>query len=340
MAGPGYEECSADDLMSVAPAPQMSVAPVPAMSVAPAPPSHLEPEVTLDAATQQCRADLFSHYADPVCEGPTAAPAPAPPRLGLDAYDVVPDDFIGPLGPNQIHKAQADDLRAYNFDQFDVVPDDFMGPLSTTQMHQADYAAMQGGWLNIAQGNGMELSGAQADQDTFRRMMRDGMTDSPEFRQMLTSIGNDADPAHLIHADLGRSQPGVIGDSFANNAVDLDDLEAFPAAAPASHPDQFTRNELMVHFLTERQSALASANPADFGAAHQAGIDAQGRYRDERGQSHVVSQTGARNPDGTIAATVAMANGSSEQWAIDGNQRITGVTPPVRPAPPAPAPAP
>lgn len=332
-----------DDRMSVAPAPQISVPPVPAMSVAPEPQSDSEPAVTLDAATQQCRADLFSHYAEPVCEGPvagpTAAPAPAP-RLGLDAYDVVPDDFIGPLAPNQIHQAQANDLRAYNFDQFNVVPDDFIGPLSNTQMHQADYAALQGGWLNIAQGRGMELSGAQADQDTFRRMMRDGMTDSPEFRRMLTSIGNDSDPAHLLHAGLGRSQPGVIGDSFADNSVDLDDIEAFPAAAPAAHPDQFTRNELMIHFLTERQSALGSADPTNFSAAHQAGIDAQSRYRDERGQSHVVSQTGAANPDGTITANIAMANGSSEQWGIDGNQRITSVRPPTRPAPPAPAPAP
>lgn len=315
--------------MSREPEPLQSVDPGSRQSVAPAP-SGLATTST-DPKVDECRAELFSHYTD----GPAAAAAPtAAPQLGLDAYDVVPDDFIGPLQANQIRAAQATDLRAYNFDQFDVVPDDFIGPLANTQMHQADYAAMQSGWLNIAQGNGMKLDGAQPDQDTFRRMLRDGMGDSPEFRQMLASIGNDTDPAHLIQANLGRSQPGVIGDAFASNAVDLDDLEAFPGAATAAHPDQVTRNELMVHFLTERQSALTSANPADFGPAHQSGIAAQGRYRDERGQSHVLSQTGARNADGTITATIAMANGSSEQWGIDGAQKITSITPPNRPAPP------
>jgi hypothetical protein len=145
---------------------------------------------------------------------------------------------------------------------------------------------------------------------------------------MMTSIGNDDDPAHTIQADVGRNQPGVIGDSFATNEIDLDDLEAFPTAAPEDHSNQVTRNELMVHFLTERQNALASANPNDFGPAHSHGIDMQNQYRAERNQAAVLSQTGARNPDGTITATVRMQGGDTETWDIDNNQAITGTTPP------------
>lgn len=270
--------------------------------------------------------EAFGH----MCEAPEGAPAPAPapPALGLDSYEVVPDDFVGPLAPNQIRQSQRDDLDHYNFGDFNVVPDDFTGPLSRDQLTQSDYQNMQQAWLNISSGQGMNISGSAEDQETFRRMLRDGMTDSPTFRNMISGIGNDSDPAHRIQANVGRNQPGVIGDSFATNAVDLDDLEVWPSAAPDAHPNQVTRNELMVHFLTERQNALASANPADFGPAHQHGIDMQNQYRAERNQARVLSQTGAMNPDGTITATIAMDGGINETWDINNNQAITNVTPP------------
>lgn len=289
------------------------------------------------ALTHGAPALFSSMYGDEasMCLAPTAASTPeaAAPRTGLSSYQPVPDDFVGPLAPNQIRQSQYDDLRAYNFDQFNVVADDFVGPLAPTQLRQAEYARLQSAWLNIAQGQGMAMSGTPADQATFRRMLRDGMTDSPVFRSLISGIGNDADPAHRIKAAVGRSQPGVVGDSFGDNAIDLDDLEAWPAAAPAAHRNQFTRNEDILHFLAERQYALSHPDPggnrfAVFDDAHESGIDVQNQYRAERGQSYVLSQTGSTDAAGrVVAGQVAFADGSAENWTLN-RGRITGITPP------------
>jgi hypothetical protein len=294
-------------------------------------PLQIEPPVTdtglapmsADPALIDAQLSLYENY----CEAPASTDA-APPALGLNSYDVVPDDFVGPLAPNQIRQSQRDDLDHFNFSDFNVVPDDFIGPLEPTQMRQSEYAQLQQAWLNISAGQGMSISGSGDDREAFRQMLRDGMTDSRVFRNTIAGIGNDTDPDHLIQADVGRSQPGVIGDSFASNEIDLDDLDQWPSRAPDAHPDQFTRNEAIVHFLSERQHALASANPADFGPAHTHGIEVQNQYRAERGQAAVTSQIGAVNPDGSITATVAIEGGSSETWQIDAHGNITGITPP------------
>jgi len=289
------------------------------------------------APTHGAPALFSSMYGDEasMCLAPTASSTPeaAAPRTGLSSYQPVPNDFVGPLAPNQIRQSQYDDLRAYNFDQFNVVADDFVGPLAPTQLRQAEYARLQSAWLNIAQGQGIAMSGTPADQATFRRMLRDGLTDSPVFRGLISEIGNDADPAHRIPAAVGRSQPGVVGDSFGDNAIDLDDLEAWPAEAPAAHRNQFTRNEDILHFLAERQYALSHPDPGGnrfvvFDDAHDDGIGLQNQYRDERGQSHVLSQTGSTDAAGRfVAAQVAFADGSAENWTLN-RGRITGITPP------------
>ena len=219
-------------------------------------------------------------------------------------------------------------LKSFQFDKFDVKDNGFKGKLDNSQMTQKQFDDMTQAWLHMGQGQGMALKGDAKDQETFKKMLRDGMTDSPVFRQMITGIGNDSDPKHKITADLGRSQPGVIGDAFATNQVDLDDLEKWPSRAGKDHPNQFTRNEAMVHFLSERQNALQSSDPSDFGPAHTYGLQQQNLYRKERSQSEVLSQSGVKNADGTVTATVAMADKSSEKWQINGNGDITGITPP------------
>lgn len=306
------------------PEPQLSVAP-PASPLA---------TYTNDPSVLQSRVDMFSPmYGEPeMCTAPSEQPPPAlapqPPATGLASYQVVPDDFVGPLAPNQIRQAQYNDLHQYNFDQFNVVPDDFVGPLMPTQMRQAEYQQLQQSWLNIADGRGMSITGQQGDRDAFRRMMRDGMTDSPVFRNLISGIGNDADPAHLIQARVGRNQPNVIIDNFGTKEIGIDDLEQFPTTPDKMHPDEMTRPELIAHFLRERQYNLQ--NGGSFDPAHQAGIDLQNQYRDERRQSHVVDQVFRSdaagnpviNPDGTMNGDTRFANGKVETTQFDNNSNI------------------
>lgn len=351
----GHNICLPEPQMCVEPEPWTPALRKPAAAPPPVQSAPAPAAATADPAVLQCRAQLFSGQYD---DGPNMCMAPpknqavqfspisqaAPasqiqqvqqkaPATGLSSYQVVPDDFIGPLTPNQIRQAQYNDLKTYNFDKFQVVPDDFVGPLQPTQMRQSQYQQTQQAWLNIADGRGMAMNGTKVDQERFRQMLREGMTDSPMFRETLTNIGNDTDPAHRITANVGRSQPGVILDSYGNDAIDLDDLEALPAAAPMAHKNQFTRNEDLLHILTERQYALTHPDPGGdkwkvFNDAHQHGIDTQNRYRDERGQSHVLSQSGTKRADGGTNATIAFADGSNERWDIDRNGKFNGVTPP------------
>lgn len=317
--------------------PPMSIDPL--MSFDPGPPMSVAPDVSglehwaeddagmcVDPSQQVCE--------DPsqmVCEAPAAEAAPAPPRLGVDAYDVVPDDFVGPLGPNQIHASQRATLDRYNFGGLNVVADDFTGPLQRGQMHQSDYTQLQSSWLNITSGTGMHMAGSAADQEAFLQMMRADLGESSTFQRTVSEIGNDTDPAHRVELDLGRGQDitgapgtGVWGDAFATDQVDLDDFGFFPAAPDAARPNEITQTELMTHFLAERRAALTSATPADFGPAHTAGLAVQNQVRDEFNQSHVVSQTGAANAAGGTDGVFTFADGTSERVNTDVHNNMTG----------------
>ena len=148
------------------PAPQGNAAlaeQIPGPQYTPTDPSVLQ---SIEPSTQVCEApspwwadDVIGQSIDPAalaCVDPSAFACvdptvqQAPPATGLAAYQVVPDDFVGPLGPNQIRQSQHDDLAAFDFGSFDVVGNDFTGPLADGQMRQSDYDAMQQAWLNIA----------------------------------------------------------------------------------------------------------------------------------------------------------------------------------------------
>ena len=277
--------------------------------------------------------DIFSGWVDDA-----SAVRPPPPPPGFAGYQPVPDGTSAQLAPNQIYQSQYDDLKKFDFDKFDVVPDDFKGKMLPTQMRASQYDDLQAAWLNIEQGNGMRMSGAPADQDAFRSMLRNGMNDSPTLRGLITSIGNDADQSHLIDADLGRGGQdpafqGVILDDFGTNQIDLDDLEQLPGSPSELHPDEYSRPECITHFLAERQWALDNpdnaGNPSlHFAKAHDVATDVQNQYRDERAQSHVLSMTSVSYPGGGKTATVALNTGSAEALSIDPSGQIAGVSPP------------
>jgi uncharacterized Zn-binding protein involved in type VI secretion len=170
----------------------------------------------------------------------------------------------------------------------------------------------------------LTITGSPADVARFAQMLQEDAVSTQAGRARLAQILGDT--AHPITCLVGRGQPGVLGDSFATNEVDLDDFEQFPTNPSPGHPNEATRGEEMVHFLTERNHAAAAGT--GFGDAHQEGINAQNEVRAERGQSPVVSQTGTGNPDGSIDARFNYADGSHEDLHVDNTGKITRIVPP------------
>lgn len=173
---------------------------------------------------------------------------------------------------------------------------------------------------------GLVITGSPADVTTFLGMVAHaaGATRAAGLR----FAGVVSDSAHPITMVIGRSQPGVLGDSFASNEVDLDDLEQFSATPRADHPGESGRDEVITHFMVERHDA--AANGSNFNAAHQAGIDAQNEMRGERGQSPITSQvlTPNKDADGNSIARFNHADGSHQDLHIDNNSNIVRNDPP------------
>jgi hypothetical protein len=214
-----------------------------------------------------------------------------------------------------------------SFGNYEVYPDNFRGQLrpDSNQVRESELKSLEQAWNNIRQGKGMVIQGSSADEVTWKNMLIEGMTSSQVFRETIANIGND--PNHTILIDLGRSQPNVLVDSFATKAVDLDDLQMFPASANAGQKNQLTRPEVILHFLEERHYAQTH-DPMDFDSAHQSGINAQNHLRDERGQSHVLSQEGRQLPNGNIEGQFFLQNGTSERVIFDSNGNIQQIFPP------------
>ena len=237
----------------------------------------------------------LSHWAEEPSE------SRAPQRLGLDAYDVVPDDHAGPLGPGQIRASQRATLDRYRFDSLDVVGDNHQGSLARGQMRQAEYEQLQSAWLTITSGQGMTMSGRPRDREAWLQMIRTGIGNSSTLRETVSTIGNDPDPTHAIHADLGRRQelsetpaanPGVFIDQFDSDQIDLHDLSRLPETPRARHPNDITQTEMITHILAERREAALTGNARTtntsvFDQMHFAAQATQNRVRDEFGQTHL-----------------------------------------------------
>jgi len=184
------------------------------------------------------------------------------------------------------------------------------------------------GLNNMILGKGITVSGSTADWKAWQTMLIDTWAKSPTARQLISDIGNDTNASHALTVNVGRSQAGVLVDSFASNDVDLDDLGHFPLAPSAAHPKEITRGELIVHFLAERRSALMSSNPANFGPAHADGIVLQNQFRAELGQPGVTSAVAAPTSSGGLIGTMKYSDGSSQDTEFNANGDIIKDTKP------------
>jgi PAAR motif len=171
---------------------------------------------------------------------------------------------------------------------------------------------------------GVSISGQTDDVVGFLQMM--GSVGTLAGRTSLAQAINDA--GHPITLNIGRNDSHTVIDSFGTNAVDVGDLSQVPAVPPAGHPNATTRDEMIVHFMVERNNAAVTGSP-NFGPAHQSGIDAQNAMRAERGQPAVTSQVFAgHDAAGNTIGRTNYADGTHQDAIIDGNNNIVRVDPP------------
>jgi hypothetical protein len=237
-------------------------------------------------------------------------------------------DYVDPRDPFGVASTQGPHHEHTAFGDYEVYPDAYPASLSPASdaIHESEFHTLETAWNNIHHGTGLDIQGSAADKATFDSMLANGLQHSEAFRQTMEGIGTDA--AHTEHVNLGHSQANTFGDSFATNDIDLSDMSQFPAQPRAGHRNEATQTELLDHILDERHYAQTH-DPNDFGAAHKHALDSQNQVRDELGQSHVTSQSGTMNADGTMTADFHYANGDDELIDVDNHTDITNITPPA-----------
>jgi hypothetical protein len=136
--------------------------------------------------------------------------------------------------------------------------------------------------------------------------------------RFLTAMATDAStgPLHLAAGARADAQTAYNQQVVSDFQRDL---------VPTAHPNEVTKGELVVHFLSERLAAALSPNPTVFPPAHNVGVATQAQYRADLGQVAVISQTGAVTPSGGLDGSTNLANGTSEVVHFDSNKDITGV---------------
>jgi hypothetical protein len=196
--------------------------------------------------------------------------------------------------------------------------------IATMETLAATPAMLQLTAQNFSPGPGLTLNGNAALQTEYLDMVRREMARSPSFNKLMLELNRDT--AHPVEVRLTRDGVGTFMDSFdseytpGQQEVDMADLEFFPADPPPDHPSAITSGEILAHAMAEaRQGALKEER----GPAHQTGIDAQNRYRDDRGQSghrrHRLDD--GREADGGLNDAgnweVRYDNGYNEVWVLD-----------------------
>jgi hypothetical protein len=154
------------------------------------------------------------------------------------------------------------------------------------------------------------LTGSQADKDAFMAFVKSCVSNAP-----MDDICKDGGIGP-INVKAGRNQPGVLGDSFATDEVDLDDLDKFNSKGCSWSKDACS---VIIHFMKERLKAGDGFDPA-----HQAGIDQENRYRDGKGQSgHIMEQVLCSDGSGDACVTYdddgdGVAD-RTERWKLNGS---------------------
>jgi uncharacterized Zn-binding protein involved in type VI secretion len=157
---------------------------------------------------------------------------------------------------------------------------------------------VSGGTVTLILG-GMVINGAPRDVADFYALISREMLTSGTFSREVLGIIDDT--AHPVTFNVGRDNAYWV-DSFATNAVDLNDIAWFERDVSENYPWVQTQGEIILHFIVERRDRAINAN--DFDTAHNVPLAAGGaqeQYRADRGQpGRIDSQVrvdDATNPD-------------------------------------------
>ncbi len=201
------------------------------------------------------------------------------------------------------------------FGDFRILPDNVSSRerqkyANSNAVTSQELGQLQAAWNNVQRGVGMRMTPdagvtrAELRELTtkWQGMLATGLATSETFRQLFIEIGATKTSILPIEIKLGTDQPRVLADAFGTSQIDIGDLLSLPVTPPTNNPNALTQTEVVLHFLAERQAASnfpeglrdvrgmpgddqSPLDPSD----HAAGLNAQNRYRDERGETHVAS---------------------------------------------------
>lgn len=247
------------------------------------------------------------------------------------------------------------EILDHGFGRYEVFTNNAVGLIpASNQVTRAEFVRLEHAWQNIQHNIGMRVTTADLgvagakERAAFLDMTVDAMTRSHAFRNEVIRIGEDTDPAHTVGLIVasGANATGVIGDSFADDRLDMDDLRALPVHPEPRFPSQLTRDEVLLHVLAERHANRSFDLPfdRDRDTAHEAAIHRMNEWRSELGRPHI--QAIDHSPDPLPHHTagsphdlvVHFWDGRSEDIVLDGRLNFLTQLSPFAAAPTLPDP--
>ena len=248
---------------------------------------------------------------------PTPAQVAPTPKTGLDSYSIIPPGEIGRPGQKGLSEKRWNELKDLGFDRATILPEGETRK-NPGSMTQREFDDLVSDWGEMEKGVGLNISGSDADQRSFKQVLAEGLVGSGGLRDVYGKMfdvdmnSRNAAQEFALGANklqVGRNQPDVLGDSARTGEVDLDDLEVLKSFPTGSEVDQYSREDFLAHVLAEqltlRDQRMRNKpiNGDDFLQAHQAAITSgTNATRAERGARVLTDQE--LHEDGTNAEAI------------------------------------
>ncbi len=166
----------------------------------------------------------------------------------------------------------------------------------------------------LRQGKGIDWLGSkQEEKERFLKMIVEAGDKSALMRSLLQEIAGEPNKLRYISAALHPVRTGQhLVDSFANDTINLGDLDFFPETPGAQTPWEMTRGEQIMHVLAERRALAKDPEVSDskfqfnaqlrqakvrrFAQYHAAATEQHNAYRVEQGQPRQIKESEDQNP--------------------------------------------
>jgi hypothetical protein len=129
------------------------------------------------------------------------------------------------------------------------------GPMTLDRMTQLYRLSS----ATFAPAGGLTVKGDPEMTGAYLTATRRTMLDSPSFGKLMNGINGDA--PHPVTVNLQRNGEARM-DSFADQTLDLSDLEKLPLRPRPERPDEVTQGAVLAHMMREqREKALQPEGP-------------------------------------------------------------------------------